>query len=726
MSTWPTGNIDETPFDSTADNVTNDARLALLDAVSQLNDVVLARGALGGIAPVGDDGYIPLQYLSPESLLAQLKTVDGSLSDLDADLLDGLHATDFLLADGTRHISATTTALPTGWAVDVSGTTTAARIRVAQFAGLLSAGSASVGFGAEVSLAGVNASGNRRDMVVLGAAWADATAASEDSQLEQQMYVGGALTTVHRRVGYWEELKQTTTPPYGAPSGWTQVYATAAGLVVRPSGGSEVVLGAAGTGSHSSLTNLNVPGDHTWAFLVDGTRVMTGNLQHGAYCADFIDRADPGTVAASHLQLYAKSGGLYYKVGTTVVGPLAASSAAGDHNQLQNLAVGDVHTQYLLRQPSANVVINNAAADYDFTIKGSGLANLFTLDAGLGAIGINVAPLDVAQGRLQVVDDSSNTACYGESVSGAGIYGSTATGYAVRGNAIGIGYAGHFQRSAGALPSVPVCLVRDASATNSYLALSVRQDATSKAIAQFLHGGTTDRFSINATEAVFNDSGAAYDVRVEGDTQTNLFRVWASTDQVAVGFDALTEALGRLSALASSATLHAIYGQSSGSSSYGLCGEGKVGGAGGLLAIASGGAAIMAKPSAFARGLWVQRTATPGSGYPLVFLDETAGAAANICLSIKYIGTNASIRCVNSTDDTMFNVNATGGVQAQYQVFPELAATPSYSLQSGIEAMVYMKNDRFILAYNDAGTVRYKYLDLSGTGVTWVHTTTAP
>ena len=42
------------------------------------------------------------------------------------------------------------------------------------------------------------------------------------------------------------------------------------------------------------------------------------------------------------------------------------------------------------------------------------------------------------------------------------------------------------------------------------------------------------------------------------------------------------------------------------------------------------------------------------------------------------------------------------------------------------ECVVYMKGSLYIIAYDDSGTVRYKYLDLSGTGVTWTHTTTAP
>lgn len=39
---------------------------------------------------------------------------------------------------------------------------------------------------------------------------------------------------------------------------------------------------------------------------------------------------------------------------------------------------------------------------------------------------------------------------------------------------------------------------------------------------------------------------------------------------------------------------------------------------------------------------------------------------------------------------------------------------------------IYLKGDKLIIQYDDAGTVRWKYLDLTGTGVTWVHTTSAP
>jgi hypothetical protein len=39
---------------------------------------------------------------------------------------------------------------------------------------------------------------------------------------------------------------------------------------------------------------------------------------------------------------------------------------------------------------------------------------------------------------------------------------------------------------------------------------------------------------------------------------------------------------------------------------------------------------------------------------------------------------------------------------------------------------IYIKGTNFILKYNDGGTIRYKYLDLSGTGTTWSHSPTEP
>jgi hypothetical protein len=53
------------------------------------------------------------------------------------------------------------------------------------------------------------------------------------------------------------------------------------------------------------------------------------------------------------------------------------------------------------------------------------------------------------------------------------------------------------------------------------------------------------------------------------------------------------------------------------------------------------------------------------------------------------------------------------------------ANTPPDPINNG-DVNIYTKSNKIIFQFNDGGTVRYKYLDLTGTGVTWVHTTVAP
>ncbi len=56
----------------------------------------------------------------------------------------------------------------------------------------------------------------------------------------------------------------------------------------------------------------------------------------------------------------------------------------------------------------------------------------------------------------------------------------------------------------------------------------------------------------------------------------------------------------------------------------------------------------------------------------------------------------------------------------------ERTTSPATNPGSGNESNIYLKADKLVLQFNDGGTIRYKYLDLTGTGVTWVHTTSAP
>ena len=51
---------------------------------------------------------------------------------------------------------------------------------------------------------------------------------------------------------------------------------------------------------------------------------------------------------------------------------------------------------------------------------------------------------------------------------------------------------------------------------------------------------------------------------------------------------------------------------------------------------------------------------------------------------------------------------------------------PTATRTDSSDAAFYVKGGKVIFEYLDGATVRYKYLDLTGTGVTWIHTTVAP
>ena len=77
---------------------------------------------------------------------------------------------------------------------------------------------------------------------------------------------------------------------------------------------------------------------------------------------------------------------------------------------------------------------------------------------------------------------------------------------------------------------------------------------------------------------------------------------------------------------------------------------------------------------------------------------------------------------IGKSPDATLSVN--GSIAAAGVFRPDVIATPANPAASAMQ--FYFKGSKFILQYNDAGTQRWKYLDLSGTGVTWVYSATAP
>jgi len=61
-----------------------------------------------------------------------------------------------------------------------------------------------------------------------------------------------------------------------------------------------------------------------------------------------------------------------------------------------------------------------------------------------------------------------------------------------------------------------------------------------------------------------------------------------------------------------------------------------------------------------------------------------------------------------------------GGMRLQM-----LTATPAIG-GSAASVNVYAKGDKLIFAYNEGGTVRYKYITMTGTGIGWSYSATEP
>jgi hypothetical protein len=65
---------------------------------------------------------------------------------------------------------------------------------------------------------------------------------------------------------------------------------------------------------------------------------------------------------------------------------------------------------------------------------------------------------------------------------------------------------------------------------------------------------------------------------------------------------------------------------------------------------------------------------------------------------------------------------------SNYIVLAPTFSTPPTPANTGygVAPQIYVSGSKIVFQFEEGGTVRYKYLDLSGTGVTWVHQTTPP
>lgn len=101
---------------------------------------------------------------------------------------------------------------------------------------------------------------------------------------------------------------------------------------------------------------------------------------------------------------------------------------------------------------------------------------------------------------------------------------------------------------------------------------------------------------------------------------------------------------------------------------------------------------------------------------------EVAAASALVTPSLQGAMSPADKQKLNNLIDDNGNASVNGYVLALgFKIQPTGSApTPSIIPQQ------YVHGSKWIICYLDGATARYKYLDLTGTGVTWVHSLTPP
>lgn len=125
--------------------------------------------------------------------------------------------------------------------------------------------------------------------------------------------------------------------------------------------------------------------------------------------------------------------------------------------------------------------------------------------------------------------------------------------------------------------------------------------------------------------------------------------------------------------------------------------------------------------------------ASQGSGTPGTTIGLDIGVTNSLTGTTKWgfqVGDYQSYHqgrlTLGSTSAPTYALDIKGTAQDRGVIaLTESVATPTNPSASS-QALIYMKADKLVIGYLDGATMRYKYLDLTSTGVTWTHTTVAP
>lgn len=262
-----------------------------------------------------------------------------------------------------------------------------------------------------------------------------------------------------------------------------------------------------GTGAYAGLfVGREGTGLESGGFIYDGPNTPSG-----------VDGFEPRQVSI----ISNDTGGLGF-MATNAAGPVKFHSGG---NALAN--------ERLRFKATGEAVFNDVGADYDFRIESDANANMFFVDASANKIGVGTnAPFDIFE-----VSANQNARTFLTA-------SNTTSGTAAQAGLALISNSGRFAvwqlTSDTFTPDPPLqpsqmAVNVDANSTNGMIFITQATNAPMR----FHTGGLGlgfDRLILNGTtEAVFNEEGQNYDLRIESDTNANMFFVDASQNNIGIG-----------------------------------------------------------------------------------------------------------------------------------------------------------------------------------------------
>jgi hypothetical protein len=683
------------------------ARLQILAAVEAINDIIGARGIPGGIAPLDGEGLLSTAYLSASALVTKITSADGPGTGLNADMLDDVEGAGYALVDLSRTFEVGASDM-----LDVQKSTAliGGATLVAQFQHETS-GTPTDGFGLQIGFQLEKNGGGLGMAGSIISRWDDA--ANDHASLDLYAMEGGAFERQLRLRDHHLEflnVTPTTYPPVGAV--W--VFAKGGSLYYRTNS-TEVgpLASAAGGADHGGLGGLT-DDDHSQYLLVTGARAMTGELETGAFSIHATELPEkPSQPGTGEWKLYFKAAGLFIEDDAGVESQVSAGGVS-DHGALTGLTPDDDHPHYVLRQPTADVVINDSGGDFNWRMEGTSSTSLWHMDAGFNAVGVGTAPPDGSV-RLRVQHTGSDGAIRGDAAGGTGVLGYSQGGSGVYGFNAASGRAGYFRRVAtGGTPSVAAVEIHDDDAIYAFRALYVRQDGSGADVARF-DSSLGDICEIKAAQFVVNPLKYDYDFVARGDTIDNLWHVDASTDTCAVNGPSTT---GRFNVVGGS--LDAIYATTTQAGKY--AGKFTAGLTAGGVTVTSNSGTALSTNSATGRSAWIIRNTIDNPVTPVLHVDAQSATDAGPVLRIDNAGTG-QILDIYDSGTRIFEMIDPVGLGGAITNWRENSSAPSQAA-TGFWRLYFL--DDGLYYRDDAGTAPVGPLSAGGGGGTFIGLSDTP